>query len=185
MACDMRFSTLSPSVQLAQIETSFGLNAGAGGALQLSRLIGLGRAFEYVFSSKDIDAKTAEQYGWINRAFPTSVEMYSYVQSLAQRIALFPIDGIVASKTGMNEFSRPDLETIVEDAQDKIAALTPEMVALATKFVEITGNQSIGKVELDYGDEVFALYNTSATGSLKQVTSRGCQAVWNMPFRVC
>ncbi|KAJ7669649.1 ClpP/crotonase-like domain-containing protein [Mycena rosella] len=72
MACDMRFASTSPSVILSQLETSLGANPGAAGAMYLSHLIGRGRTFEYVLSSYDVDAVTAERIGWINTAFATS-----------------------------------------------------------------------------------------------------------------
>ncbi|KAJ7655944.1 ClpP/crotonase-like domain-containing protein, partial [Mycena rosella] len=90
MACDMRFASKSPSVLLAQFETSFGLNPGAGGEMYLAQLMGRGRAFEYTLASLDVDAVTAERIGWINRAFDTSGDLTAYVQALAARIALFP-----------------------------------------------------------------------------------------------
>ncbi|KAJ6534987.1 ClpP/crotonase-like domain-containing protein [Mycena capillaripes] len=42
LACDMRFATTSTSELLAQLETSLGLNPGAGGAMYLAPLIGRG-----------------------------------------------------------------------------------------------------------------------------------------------
>ncbi|KAJ7805106.1 enoyl-CoA hydratase/isomerase family protein [Mycena olivaceomarginata] len=128
MSLDMRFATTAPSVLLAQLETSFGLNPGAGGALYLAPLIGRGRTFEYVLASKDIDAATAAEYGWINRAFPTHTALIDYVQTLAARIALFPAAGIAGTKRGINAVSRPPLDVIIRDAQDVIGVLaqTPE-----------------------------------------------------------
>ncbi|CAK5266543.1 unnamed protein product [Mycena citricolor] len=137
MSCDMRFAVSSPSVLLSQLETSFGLMPGAGGGLYLAQTIGRGRAFEYVLSSADIDADTAAQIGWINKAFPTSQALHTYVQNLAQRIALFPRAAIVGAKVGINRVSRPPREVIVKDAQNK--------------FITATNNQSFGEIELDYG----------------------------------
>jgi enoyl-CoA hydratase/carnithine racemase len=161
MSCDMRFSSTSPSVLLAQLETSFGLNPGAGGGMYLSQVIGRGRAFEYVLASKDIDALTAERYGWINRAFPTSEELHDYVQKLAARIALFPPAGIVGTKQGINAVSRPPMDVIIRDAQDVIGVLaeTPEAQAFGQKFVAATNNQSIGDLELNYGKELEELFS--------------------------
>jgi len=160
MSCDMRFASLSPSVLLAQLETSFGLNPGAGGAMYLSRLIGRGLTFEYVFASKDIDAATAERYGWINRAFSTSAELREYVQQLAARIALFPRGGIIGTKQGINAVSRPSMDVLIRDAQNVIDALatTPAPFALAQNFLKATHNQSLGDLELNYGTELESLF---------------------------
>ncbi|KAJ7231148.1 ClpP/crotonase-like domain-containing protein [Mycena haematopus] len=149
MSCDMRFATTSPSVLLAQLETSFGLNPGAGGAMYLAPLIGRGRTFEYVLASKDIDAATAAEYGWINKAFATHAELVDYVDALAARITLFPAAGIAATKRGINA-----------DAQNVIAVLAQSAAtqAFSQKFLEATHNQSIGKLELNYGQELVELY---------------------------
>ncbi|KAJ6526743.1 ClpP/crotonase-like domain-containing protein [Mycena capillaripes] len=142
------------------LETSLGLNPGAGGAMYVSQLIGRGCAFEYMLASKDIDAATAESYGWINRAFQTSEELKEYVRELAARIALFPRAGIVGTKQGINAVSRPPLDVLIRDAQNVIGVLerTPEAQALATRFITATNNQSIGELELNYGADLESLF---------------------------
>ncbi|KAJ7625876.1 ClpP/crotonase-like domain-containing protein, partial [Roridomyces roridus] len=163
MSCDMRFSTTSPSVLLAQLEPSFGFNPGCGGAMYLSNLIGRGRALEYVLSATDIDAVTAEKFGWINRAFDTSAAMKEYVHTLAKRIALFPPAGINGTKFGVNAVSRPSREVIVQKAMtivDMLAA-SPASQAYGARFVKATNNQSIGELELNYGQALLGLYNVT------------------------
>ncbi|KAJ7625884.1 ClpP/crotonase-like domain-containing protein [Roridomyces roridus] len=163
MSCDMRFSTTSPSVLFSQLETSFGFIPGCGGAMYLSNLIGRGRTLEYVLASADIDAVTAEKYGWINKAFDTSAAMKEYVHTLARRIALFPLAGINGTKFGVSAVSRPSREDIVQKAQAVITVLAqlPATQAYATKFVEATHNQSIGELELNYGQALLGLYNVT------------------------
>ncbi|KAJ7729958.1 enoyl-CoA hydratase/isomerase-like protein [Mycena metata] len=160
MSCDMRFASTAPSVLFAQLETSLGVNPGAGGGMYLSRLIGRGRAFEYVLSSADVDARTAARVGWVNRAFDSPRALHQYVQALAARIALFPAAGIIATKAGINAVSRPAREVIVKEAQDVIAALigTPAVQGAFERFIRVTNNQSIGPVELNYGEEVGRLF---------------------------
>jgi enoyl-CoA hydratase/carnithine racemase len=160
MSCDMRFATASPSVLLGQLEPSFGLNPGAGGAMYLSQLIGRGRTFEYVLASKDIDAVTAERYGWINKAFRTSAELKKYVHALAARIALFPAAGIAGTKAGINEVSRPAMDVIIQDVQNIIGALavTQSVQDFEKKFIAATNNQSIGELELNIGRDLETLF---------------------------
>ncbi|KAJ7840056.1 ClpP/crotonase-like domain-containing protein [Mycena olivaceomarginata] len=160
MSLDMRFATTSPSVLLAQLETSFGLNPGAGGALYLAPLIGRGRTFEYVLAAKDIDAATAAEYGWINKVFDTHAALTDYVQALAARIALFPAAGIAGTKQGINAVSRPSLDVIVQEAQNVIGVLAqnPEARAFTEKFVVATDNQSAVELELNYGEELVKLF---------------------------
>ncbi|KAJ7171326.1 enoyl-CoA hydratase/isomerase family protein [Mycena filopes] len=160
MSCDMRFATTSPSILLSQLETSFGINPGGGGGMYLAQQIGRGRTFEYVLASKDIDAVTAEKYGWINRAFATSAELAEYVQALAARIALFPAAGIAGTKAGINAASRPPMDVIVQYAQNVVGVLaqTPAAQNFIHKFLTATHNQSNGDLELNYGEELVSLY---------------------------
>ncbi|KAJ7629864.1 ClpP/crotonase-like domain-containing protein [Mycena rosella] len=159
MSCDMRFASKSPSVLLSQLETSFGGNPGSGGSMYLAHEIGRGRTFEYVVSSTDIDAVTADRIGWINRAFDTSRELHSYVQGLAARIALFPAAGIAGTKQGINAASRPPLEVIIQDAQKVIETLgaSPAVQAFSKKFLAATHNQTVGPFELNYGEKLVEL----------------------------
>ncbi|KAJ6511793.1 ClpP/crotonase-like domain-containing protein [Mycena vulgaris] len=161
MSCDMRFASTSPSVLLSQLEPSFGANPGSGGAMYLAHEIGRGRTFEYVLPSADVDAVTAAQIGWINRAFATSRELHAHVQALAARIALFPAAGIAGTKQGINAASRPALDVIIRDAQKliEVLAATPAVQAFAKKFLVATHNQSSGPFELNYGAELVKLYN--------------------------
>ncbi|KAJ7881724.1 ClpP/crotonase-like domain-containing protein [Mycena olivaceomarginata] len=149
-----------PSVLISQLETSLGVNPGAGGGMYLARLIGRGLAFEYVLSSADVDARTAARVGWVNAAFDTSRELHVHVRALAARIAMFPAAGIIATKTGINAVTRPSREEIVNAAQNVIAALlpTPAVQGAFRRFIHVTRNQSIGKMELDYGAEVGRLF---------------------------
>ncbi|KAJ6540048.1 ClpP/crotonase-like domain-containing protein [Mycena vulgaris] len=161
MSCDMRFASTSPSVLLSQLEPSFGANPGSGGAMYLAHEIGRGRTFEYVLPSADVDAVTAAQIGWINRAFATSRELHAHVQALAARIALFPAAGIAGTKQGINAASRPALDVIIRDAQKliEVLAATPAVQEFAKKFLAATHNQSSGPFELNYGAELVKLYN--------------------------
>ncbi|KAJ7625868.1 ClpP/crotonase-like domain-containing protein [Roridomyces roridus] len=145
MSCDMRFLTTSPSVLFSQLENSFGAIPGCGGAMYLSNLIGRGCTLEYVLSSTDIDAVTAEKYGWINRAFDTSAAMKEYVHILARRIALFPLAGINGTKFGVNAVSRPSKEDIVQKAQNVISVLAlPATQAYVARFFEATKIRALG-----------------------------------------
>ncbi|KAJ7117022.1 hypothetical protein C8R44DRAFT_738888 [Mycena epipterygia] len=112
----MRFSTTAPSVLLAQLEPSLGLNPGGDCAMYLSRLIGRGRTFE------------------------------AYVAKLAPRIPLFSATGIARTKMGINAASRPSMDVIVQAAQDIIVVVrlaeTPSVQAFGPKFIEATHNQS-------------------------------------------
>jgi enoyl-CoA hydratase/carnithine racemase len=96
LACDMRFAARENAI-LGQLEAGVGSPPGAGGVQHLARLLGRGRAMEAILGADDLDAETAERYGWINRALPDA-ELDAFVARLARRIASFPADGIRTAK---------------------------------------------------------------------------------------
>ena len=98
LACDMRFAT--PDAILGQPEVAVGIIPGAGGTVRLPRLIGRGRALEVVLGCDDIDAATAERWGWVNRVLPAD-EIDAFVDRLAGRIASFPAHAVAAAKASV------------------------------------------------------------------------------------
>lgn len=95
LACDMRFAT--PDAIFAQPEVALGIIPGAGGTVRLPRLIGRSRALEVVLGCDDIDADTAERWGWVNRVLPTD-RIDAFVDRLVARLASFPPHAIAAAK---------------------------------------------------------------------------------------
>lgn len=98
LACDMRFAT--PDSIFSQPEVALGIIPGAGGTVRLPRLIGRSRALEAVLGCDDIDAATAERWGWVNRVLPAD-EIDAFVDRLAGRIASFPAHAVAAAKASV------------------------------------------------------------------------------------
>ena len=125
LACDMRFAALETAI-FGQFEGAFGQLAGGGAAQHLTRLLGRGRALEVMLSADDYSAELAERYGWINRAIPGD-QLPAFVQSLAQRIAVFPAPGHVAIKERINAISLAPVEDFRFDSdQFGESSRTPE-----------------------------------------------------------
>ncbi len=95
LACDMRFAT--PDAVFSQPEVALGIIPGAGGTVRLPRLIGRSRALEVVLGCDDVDAATAERWGWVNRVLPVD-EIDAFVDRLVGRIASFPSNAVAAAK---------------------------------------------------------------------------------------
>ena len=95
LACDMRFAT--PDAIFSQPEVALGIIPGAGGTVRLPRLVGRSRALEVVLGCDDVDAATAERWGWVNRVLATD-EIDAFVDRLAGRIASFPPHAVAAAK---------------------------------------------------------------------------------------
>ncbi len=114
LACDMRFAARESAI-FSQPEAALGLLPGAGAAQHLVRLMGRGRALEVLLSAEDFSAELAEQYGWINRAFPAKA-LGDFVTSLAHRIARFPSAGQSAIKSRVNAIALAPAEDFSHDS---------------------------------------------------------------------
>ena len=68
MACDVR--VCSEDAQLGQPEIKLGLIPGAGGTQRLPRLVGRGRAMLMNLSGEFVDARTAYEWGLVERVVP-------------------------------------------------------------------------------------------------------------------
>src|SRR6202035_4416668 len=85
---DMRFGAVGRTI-INQMEVPVGILPGGTGTQRLPRLLGRGRALEVILGGVDLDAETAERWGWLNRALPPA-EVGPFVGALARRIAGFP-----------------------------------------------------------------------------------------------
>src|SRR4051812_34032929 len=92
LGMDLRFAALGRA-RLAQPEVAVGIIPGGGGTQRLPRLVGRGRALEVILGCDDVDAETAERWGYVNRALPDG-ELRPFVDALARRIASFPPEAV-------------------------------------------------------------------------------------------
>lgn len=118
-SCDMRFGDRESAV-LCQMEVPLGILPGGTGTQRLPRLVGRGAALEIILGGDDIDAVTLERWGWLNRALP-AVELSSFVDRLAARIAGFPPEAVALAKAS---------------ALDAESDPVPGLLAEATRFQE-------------------------------------------------
>ena len=68
LACDMR--VMSSTAKLIEVFIRIGLVPDSGSHWFLPRLVGMGRAFEYAATGRDIGAEEAERVGLANRVVP-------------------------------------------------------------------------------------------------------------------
>src|ERR1700731_2506725 len=112
LAFDMRFASRE-NTQLGQPEVGVGVHPGGGGTERLPHLVGRGRALEIILGADDFDGDTAERYGYVNRALP-DVELDSFVDALARRIASFDRRAITAAKNLVNQVSLPSTGRLLD-----------------------------------------------------------------------
>lgn len=158
VALDMRFATKADTF-FGQPEVGTGLFPGGGGSQFLPGLIGRGRAMEYILSSNDITAADAEKIGWINKAFDSSADMYTYIEQLTSRLRLFPLTALYGAKKSINRASAPSYEDVLADGiafREQLA--DPLAQAAARRSAALLSNQSQFDVELNLPAVLPALY---------------------------
>ena len=84
MACDIRVA--AEDAQLGQPEIKLGLIPGGGGTQRLPRLVGLGHAMLLNLTGDFIDARTAYEWGLVERIVPRP-ELHEAALGIAQAIA--------------------------------------------------------------------------------------------------
>jgi enoyl-CoA hydratase len=84
LACDIRIA--SESSKFGQPEILLGIMPGSGGTQRLSRLVGVGKAKEMIFSGKTINAAEALRIGLVNEV-TSSERLREVVMTLAKQIA--------------------------------------------------------------------------------------------------
>jgi enoyl-CoA hydratase/carnithine racemase len=100
MSFDMRYAALG-TARLGQPEVAVGIIPGGGGTQRLPRLVGRGRALEVILGCADVDAATAEAWGYVDRALPAG-ELHGFVDALAARIASSPLEAISRAKRAVD-----------------------------------------------------------------------------------
>ena len=84
MCCDVRVA--SDDAQLGQPEIKLGLIPGAGGTQRLPRLVGRGRAMLMNLSGEFVDARTAYEWGLVEKVVPRD-ELLDTALGIARTIA--------------------------------------------------------------------------------------------------
>ncbi len=138
LSFDMRFAAIGRAI-LAQPEVVVGIIPGGSGTQRLPRLVGRGRALEVILGGDDIDAVTAADWGYVNRALP-AVELRPFVESLAARIASFPADAIARAKIAVDAALPDPVDGLLtEDQQFRATLGGPEAHQRMTAFLAAGG----------------------------------------------
>ena len=138
LSFDMRFAALGGAV-LAQPEVAIGIVPGGSGTQRLPGLVGRGRALEIILGGDDIDAETAADWGYVNRAMPAR-ELGPFVHALSRRIASFPAEAIARAKTAVAAAATdPVVGLCVEDQQFRASLSDAETEERMAAFMAAGG----------------------------------------------
>jgi len=153
---DMRFGVRGKT-RINQMEVPLGILPGGTGTQRLPRLVGRGRALEIILGGDDLDAETAERWGYLNRIFEPG-EIDAWVDALADRIAGFPVEAVRLAKESVNSADKPLHEGLVDEAYLFQRLLRTESAQRAmSKFLQVGGQTRegelrIGELNTELGD---------------------------------
>lgn len=140
MACDMRFGVRGRTV-ICQMEVPLGILPGGTGTQHLPRLVGRNRALEVILGGDDLDAETAERWGYLNRIFEPD-EIRPFVDALARRIASFPPEAIRLAKASVDAAEGPLEDGMREEAYNFQRLLRTEAAQLNMQRFMDAGGQT-------------------------------------------
>ncbi|NKB41132.1 MAG: enoyl-CoA hydratase/isomerase family protein [Ilumatobacter sp.] len=146
LSCDMRFAT--SDALFSQPEVALGILPGGSGTVRLPRLIGRSRALEVILGCDDVDAATAERWGWINRVIPDD-DITTFVDRLAGRIASFPAHAVGAAKASVvrSEIDVVD-QLLGEGAAFNATLAEPSAQSAMRRFLDLGGQTPEGERRL-------------------------------------
>lgn len=146
-SCDMRFGALGRTI-VNQPEVALGILPGGTGTQRLPRLLGRGRALELILGCDDLDAATAERWGYLNRALPPA-ELRPFVDRLARRIASFPAPAIAAAKRAVLASDASWERGLIEESHlFQVLLRTPQAPAAMKEFLASGGQTREGERQL-------------------------------------
>ena len=144
---DMRYGVRGKT-KINQMEVPIGILPGGCGTQRLPRLVGRGRALEIIMGGEDLDAETAERWGYLNRIFAAD-EIDAWVTRLALRIGSFPAPAVRAAKLAVNASDQSLAEGLVEESYLFQTLLrTPEAPERMRRFLELGGQTREGELRV-------------------------------------
>jgi enoyl-CoA hydratase/carnithine racemase len=147
MACDMRFGAIGKAV-FNNMAVPLGTVPGGGASQYMPRLVGRSRALELILGGVDLDAITAERWGYLNRALPPE-ELAAFVQTTARRIASCPPDAVRLTKRAIDAAGGPMEEGLREESFRFQQLMTSEdSIANIKRFLALGGETRAGEKRL-------------------------------------
>ena len=157
-ACDMRFGDLE-TFRWNQMEVPLGILPGGGGTQRIPRLIGIGRAMEVVLGADDVDAETAERWGFLNRAM-SGDSLSAYVDAVATRIASFPSAAVREAKRAVNASVERSLDEGLKYESYLFQVLLRDVDAQPSMRQYLDAGGQTRDVELRIGSVMGELFDT-------------------------
>lgn len=135
MACDIRIGSVN--AKFGQPEVGLGITPGFGGTQRLSRLVGLAKAKELIYTAKTINANEAMSIGLLNQLVEAA-DLTAEAEKMAQAIMKQSPLAVEASKKAINRGYEMDLVHGLEMEAEMFGALfaTEDQKEGMTAFTE-------------------------------------------------
>ena len=115
-----------------------------GPALVMPFIIGLKRARELLFLGDPIDAKTAREYGMVNRVVPRA-ELQAATMKFARRMALISSEALAGTKLAVNRGAEAaGFRSAIMAGLDILASVYAARTEVGTRFDEIREKEGLG-----------------------------------------
>ena len=108
MSCDIRIA--ADTAMLGQPEVTIGIPPGWGGTQRLTRIVGVAKAKELVYTGAMIKADDAKAIGLVNQVVPLA-SLREEALKMARQIAKNSSMGVQMSKVAINKGRNADLDT--------------------------------------------------------------------------
>lgn len=108
MSCDIRIA--SKKAKFGQVEANLGILPGFGGSQRLSRIVGIGKAKELIYTADMIDADKAYEINLVNKVVEDA-NLLDECLEMAQKIASKGQLAIRYAKCALNKGYETDIET--------------------------------------------------------------------------
>lgn len=108
MACDLR--VVAQETQVGLTELRLGIIPGAGGTQRLSRLVGVARAKELIFTGARFSGQRAAELGVVNYAEPAA-EVLTRCRKLAEEMLLSAPIALAQAKVAIDTGAEVDLQS--------------------------------------------------------------------------
>jgi enoyl-CoA hydratase/carnithine racemase len=148
-ACDIRYG-VAGRFTLSQPEIAVGLlPVGLGATQMLPRLVGRGRSLEIIVGADDLDAETAERWGWLNRCFSSTEDMTAFIDRFVARVAGFPAELVAVAKRLVGHADIDPTPGLLEETRSFGPLLqSAEAQARMQAFLRSGGQERHGEIEL-------------------------------------
>jgi enoyl-CoA hydratase len=119
-ACDIRYA--SDRARLGEVAVPAGFVPESGGARNLPKLVGVGRAMEMILTGEILDAAEAQRIGLVERVFPHE-RLMEEVLAVAEKIATAPFLSVRQAKALIKQYwdhnrseegARAELDAVME-----------------------------------------------------------------------